>query len=226
MPYQAGDQGGPLTRQLTIRVPAITWVQSTIWGILQYLTKPYAWNEAQDFTSDQAAQLFADILATWEVGVVTVGQVLSFTQNNMEYVNRDPTLGSTNLLPCDGRSLATGGYPALFALIGYTFGGSGSNFNLPDLRGRAQIGVGKGSGLSNRNLGDQVGEENHTLVGSEVPSHVHSESGAASTAITIGPGAPAPSAIPVPAITGSSGGDGGHNNMQPSLALYYYIQVQ
>lgn len=35
----------------------------------------------------------------------------------------------------NGRSLATVSEPRLFALLGYTYGGSGANFNLPDLRG-------------------------------------------------------------------------------------------
>lgn len=38
-------------------------------------------------------------------------------------------------LECNGASLATASYPTLFAVIGYVFGGSGANFNIPDLRG-------------------------------------------------------------------------------------------
>jgi microcystin-dependent protein len=225
MPYQAGDNSGPLVQQISISVPALTWVQSTIWGVLQYLTHNYVWNGAEDFTSQQAADLFTAILDTWQVGVITVGQILSFTQDNMEFLDRNPANASTNLLPCDGRSLSTSDYPVLFGLIAYTFGGTGGSFNLPDLRGRTQIGVGQGPGLSNRALGDDPGEETHTLVGSEVPSHTHTVTGAAPNVTTIGPGAPEPTAIPTLAITSSAGGDGAHNNMQPSLALYYYIQV-
>jgi microcystin-dependent protein len=36
---------------------------------------------------------------------------------------------------CDGASYTTAAKPALFAAIGYTWGGSGVNFNVPDLRG-------------------------------------------------------------------------------------------
>jgi phage-related tail fiber protein len=38
-------------------------------------------------------------------------------------------------LKANGASLNTASYVALFAVVGYTFGGSGSSFNLPDLRG-------------------------------------------------------------------------------------------
>lgn len=38
-------------------------------------------------------------------------------------------------LELDGSSLSTSTYAALFAVMGYTFGGSGGSFNLPDARG-------------------------------------------------------------------------------------------
>lgn len=41
----------------------------------------------------------------------------------------------SGFLLCDGSSLATTSYPDLFAIIGYTYGGSGGNFSLPDMSG-------------------------------------------------------------------------------------------
>lgn len=38
-------------------------------------------------------------------------------------------------LPCDGRSVAAASYPDLFGVIGYSYGGAGANFNVPDMRG-------------------------------------------------------------------------------------------
>jgi microcystin-dependent protein len=43
----------------------------------------------------------------------------------------------------------------------------------PDLRGRTLIGAGQGTGLSKRDLGQQGGEENHTLTINEMPKHHH-----------------------------------------------------
>ena len=34
-------------------------------------------------------------------------------------------------LECDGSTLTTTNYPELFAVIGYTYGGSGTDFDLP-----------------------------------------------------------------------------------------------
>jgi microcystin-dependent protein len=45
-----------------------------------------------------------------------------------------------NYLECKGQSLSTNSYPALYAIIGYTYGGSGSNFNLPNLTGVTAVG--------------------------------------------------------------------------------------
>jgi microcystin-dependent protein len=41
----------------------------------------------------------------------------------------------SGFLKANGASLNTTTYAALFAAIGYTFGGSGSSFNVPDMRG-------------------------------------------------------------------------------------------
>lgn len=38
-------------------------------------------------------------------------------------------------LPCDGRSLVAHQYPQLFHVLGYLYGGSDDQFNLPDYRG-------------------------------------------------------------------------------------------
>jgi microcystin-dependent protein len=47
----------------------------------------------------------------------------------------------TKWLRANGQSMDTTTYSVLFAEIGYTYGGSGSSFNLPDLNGRHSIGV-------------------------------------------------------------------------------------
>ena len=39
-------------------------------------------------------------------------------------------------LLCDGTSYSTTDYPDLFAVIGYTFGGSENNFNVPNYKGK------------------------------------------------------------------------------------------
>ncbi|MGJ3244926.1 MAG: tail fiber protein [Elainellaceae cyanobacterium] len=91
-------------------------------------------------------------------------------------------------LLCDGASYSTTLYPALFAAIGYTYGGSGNSFNVPDLRGRVPVGVGQGAGLTDRQLGQSGGEEAHKLTVAEMPQHGHGVSDAGHTHSLFDPG--------------------------------------
>lgn len=78
-------------------------------------------------------------------------------------------------LSCDGSAVSRATYSALFAIIGTKYGaGDGSTtFNLPDMRGRTPIGIGTGTGLTGRILGQTGGAETHTLTTSQMPSHTH-----------------------------------------------------
>jgi microcystin-dependent protein len=78
-------------------------------------------------------------------------------------------------LICDGTAISRVGYATLFKVIGETYGsGDGSTtFNLPDLRGRTAIGAGQATGLTERIIGQAIGEENYILGLAEMPSHRH-----------------------------------------------------
>lgn len=77
-------------------------------------------------------------------------------------------------LKCDGRSLSRTTFPALFALIGTTYGSDDSTtFKLPDCRGRVVGCIGSGTGLTPRAAGTSVGTETHTLTIPEMPTHNH-----------------------------------------------------
>ena len=76
-------------------------------------------------------------------------------------------------LDANGATLPISQNMALFSLLGTTYGGNGtSNFQLPDLRGRAMLGVGQGPGLSNYDLGQPSGTEAQTLF-DKMPAHSH-----------------------------------------------------
>ena len=61
---------------------------------------------------------------------------------------------------CNGQLLSIAQNPALFSLLGTTYGGNGqTTFALPDLRGRVPLHNGQGPGLSSRPLGQQGGSE-------------------------------------------------------------------
>lgn len=79
-------------------------------------------------------------------------------------------------LLCNGAVISRTTYAALFAVVGTNFnvgGEAGTDFRLPDLRGRAPVGSGQGTGLTNRVLGASGGAETHVLGVAEMPSHNH-----------------------------------------------------
>lgn len=144
---------------------------------------------------------------------------------------------------CAGQLLSIAQNTALFALLGTNFGGNGqTTFALPDLRGRVPIGAGQGPGLSPRTLGELAGEENHTLISTEMPAHNHlvnakSDAGDASApagAFLANTGAldkeykntDGPTVQMSPQMIGLAGGSQPHNNMQPYLVLNYNIALE
>jgi microcystin-dependent protein len=149
---------------------------------------------------------------------------------------------------CAGQIMPINQNQALFSLVGTTFGGNGTTtFALPDLRGRLANGFGTGPGLANYSLGQQAGQETHTLTVTETPPHNHrinadnnGTTGGSSTpggGVTLGAGyaneagSPAvniySSAAPTIAM-GSLGSTGGqsHENRMPFQALNYCIALQ
>jgi microcystin-dependent protein len=151
----------------------------------------------------------------------------------------------SGFLLCDGTSYATASYAALFAVIAYTYGGSGANFNVPDLRDRTVVGV---SSANSKSLAQSIGANTVTPTGNiagstgsttitenQIPSHSHSQAimGGIFTALSgmcMGNGNGG--------NTGSTGGGQSHNHtlsanfagtansvLQPGLVLNYIIKT-
>lgn len=101
--------------------------------------------------------------------------------------HQKPTVGDTKTsvisndhmgwLKCDGRSVAVADFEFLFNVIGYSYGGSGSNFTLPNAAGRVPGIVGTGTDANSSTftiaLGSTIGEYQHTLTVAEMPTHNH-----------------------------------------------------
>jgi microcystin-dependent protein len=205
---------------------------ANVTGALQTLIFPDSWTKQGTLTPDQAAAALVDMFDQFcfDTGICRmIGEIIPYA---------GATSPNTKMLLCDGASLLRGDYPDLFTVIGTAYGAADStHFNIPDLRGRVPLGAGAGSGLSTYALGASGGEEAHTLVSGEMPSHSHTDLGhthvegnATPTLIAIGPGAPAPSAVPSVGVTGSgsanltaTGGGSSHENRQPYLAISYLI---
>lgn len=150
---------------------------------------------------------------------------------------------------CRGQILAISSNTALFSILGTTYGGNGqTTFALPNLQSRVTVGMGTGPGLSTYVLGEQTGEENHTLLTSEMPAHTHAPytrvkpgtadgrrvpaSGDYLTRLNVAANAPGLTwlAAPLtnattlhPSAIGLTGGNQPHSNLQPTLAINYCI---
>jgi microcystin-dependent protein len=147
---------------------------------------------------------------------------------------------------CNGQLTPIDQNPALFQLIGTTYGGDGvQTFGLPNLQGRAALGQG-----NTAVIGAQSGVETVTITLNQYPSHTHpfrvnsAASGGdgyplnqflASTAPSPSTGriyAPAGGTLqPLnttnspPALSSAPGSSQPHNNMQPYLAMSYIIAL-
>src|SRR3990172_150131 len=86
------------------------------------------------------------------------------------------TVAPTGYVLCDGASYTTAAQPTLFAAIGYTWGGSGANFNVPNFTRRTAVGSGgTGTATLGNTVGSVGGEETHTLLDSEMPATLSGE---------------------------------------------------
>jgi microcystin-dependent protein len=144
---------------------------------------------------------------------------------------------------CQGQLMPISENPALFELIGTTYGGDGQDtFALPDLRGRMAIHQGQGPGLSNYVMGQVGGVEQVTLTLNQIPSHTHTAMGSSAPATTLGPGSSGGSEWATTTTflysstgsnlvamgggtIGAAGGGQPHDNMPPYLVMNFIISL-
>lgn len=129
-------------------------------------------------------------------------------------------------LLCQGQALSRTTYADLFAVIGTTFGsGDGSTtFNIPDWQGFVPVGR-KSTDSDFSYIGLTGGEKTHTLLVSEMPAHPHSIGLFETSIFSSG-------SHPIPVLTnrgsssnsGSVGGGGAHNNLQPFMVTNMIIK--
>lgn len=135
---------------------------------------------------------------------------------------------------CNGALIPISQNPALFQLIGTTYGGDGqTTFALPDLQSRVPVHVGPGFAL-----GQNGGAETVTLTVSQIPAHSHVPQASSSAGTQSSPSngvwaqstlgqfsSAAPSVTMAPAALGSSGGSQPHDNMIPFLAVNFILSL-
>jgi microcystin-dependent protein len=130
----------------------------------------------------------------------------------------------TGWVLCDGTAYSrTVTYNNLFTAIGTTYGvgDNSTTFNVPNLKGRVPVGL-DSTQTEFDALAETGGAKTHTLITAEIPSHSHSSlqlgNAGGSTGI------PVTGTVTTDTTTGSTGGGGAHNNLQPYIVVNYIIK--
>lgn len=140
---------------------------------------------------------------------------------------------------CNGQLIAIQQNTALFSLLGTTYGGNGqTTFALPNLQGRVPLHWGTGAGLTPRVIGEMSGEEQVTLLTTQMPMHNHllnasgedagakNPSGQVLATTTTSAYVASPLDVTMnPQAIGFAGGNLPHDNMQPYLAVSFIIAL-
>lgn len=105
--------------------------------------------------------------STASIGVSPVGSIMIWAGST----------APTGWLLCDGTAYTTAAYPALYAVIGTTYG-TGIGFLVPNLKGKIPVGL-NSADLAFDARGETGGEKTHTIATAELPIHNHTFTGTA-----------------------------------------------
>lgn len=151
-----------------------------------------------------------------------------------------------NWAQCNGQLMAISQNTALFSILGTTYGGDGrTTFALPNLQGRVPMHWGSSPTGLTTVIGEIMGEEDVTLLTTEMPLHNHIANAGRATVATQRTAKPtsntylSTSAVPnavyskAPQLNTSfavnaiwtAGGSLPHENMQPYLTLNFCISL-
>ena len=146
-----------------------------------------------------------------------------------------PYAGSTaptGYLVCAGQSVLVADYGDLHTIIGYTYGGSGASFSLPDLRGRVIAGLDNMGGTAasrltgQTTLGGSTGTQSVTLTLDQIPEHNHGGGTVGTSHISdVSGGGERTHPYNNGGSVTSQGGGNSHPNVQPTMTLNYIIKT-
>lgn len=192
-----------------LRVPKALWFIAEVADALTALVIDDNWEKVGAVTVEDAIEAASAMLETFQPMIGWIFPVATATYPD-------------NMLPCDGTTYNRVDYPNLYAVLDNAFILDADTFKTPDLENRTIVGSG-----DLYTVGQLFGEAEHTLIIDEMPSHQHSGipefiDTAAGLEVAL-----ASEEVPlISANTGFTGGDGAHNNIQPSLGLRYGIVAQ
>lgn len=155
--YGAGTLGAGLKAEETARANAVTAVANdvaTLTASVGALADEVDANATAASDATAAVQANVDALTLALAALIKPGFSMEFCGP----LEADPEGWFIE----DGRQLNVADEPGLFAAIGYTWGGAGAVFNLPDTRDDFTRGAGPGRPVGTRES-DQVGAHTHNI---------------------------------------------------------------
>ena len=215
-----------------------TMVQVAMTDVATYVSDNNSISQINSLTYPTADGNNGDVLTTDGAGTLSFAPVTAFTSGMLV-----PYAGSsapTGWLLCYGQAVSRTTYADLYAVLGSTYGsGDGSTtFNVPDLRGRVVAGqddmggisgnrlTNQSGGLNGDALGATGGSETHSLTTAQLPNNWYHK-----------PNTPGGEYsdnyanfnyqarhIDWPTYR-IQGGNGAHNNVQPTIILNYIIKT-
>lgn len=182
----------------------------------------YVWNEFAAVSSNRELDAALKALRRQLDAIegVPVGTIMIWPGENPP---------SASYLPCHGQTLQTIAYPLLYMVIGTQYGGFGSLFRLPDLRGRFVAGY---DGSEYDSLGKTGGLNKVALSVDQMPVHSHNIENTlrtfngntgSSTKLVARVAGDANERIPT---TATAGNGAAHENRPPYIALNYIIKAR
>jgi microcystin-dependent protein len=151
-----------------IQVPDSLEFEAVFRGALLLLSKEKNWQQHGAATPSACAELWATLNdISFQMTPCVGGSTVSI--GTFYWFAGPPENVPSNSLVCDGSSLSASAYPALFSAIGYTYGGSGDDFNLPDIYNETIVAARTGS----YSVGDSGGQSTITLTVDQLPAHHH-----------------------------------------------------
>lgn len=211
-------------RCFTIYAPSGLECEASLRGALLALTDSRNWEKVGEQTPEVMAHAFWEgfyaSLAQWG-GCNPMGHIIGEI-----FIMAGETVPE-GCLPCDGGEYPQETYPALFNVIGNTYGSASSGyFRVPDLSARFPIATGQISGGTLRELGDSGGNEEIPILAANLPEHTHTIA-ASSQSVASGIGPNMTYIRPTGSMnTGSAGFSTPINIMPPYLALNFVIQAE
>lgn len=138
----------------------------------------------------------------------------------------------TGFLACDGSTASQATYPALYAVLGTTWGSdSGGNFTLPDFRRRVPMGSGGtkvATAAPANTVGSTGGSETNTLTTTTMPAHTHGVGytpGGGGGFLGILQSVMAFGSQVGSMLSDPNGSSAAHDNVQPSAVVQFIIKT-